>query len=436
MLFSDIMVFDENFEVREHQWVGTIGDHIAYIGDKAPEPAEVPQYGDVYDGHGKLLMPALYNAHTHAPMTLLRGYAENQPLQAWLNETVWPYEAKMTAEDNYWATVLACAEMARYGTVSFSDMYYHTDMRIKAINEAGMKTNICEGLLAFEEKPYEEYPICAHNEEYIRKYHNTNNGRILVDYNIHGEYTSNARVCADIAKLAKEKGLRIHLHASETKSETEECRERHNGLSPIAYFESLGVFDVPVTAAHCVWVDDDDIAILKDKGVFVANNPASNMKLASGFAPIPKMLEAGVTVCLGTDGMASNNNHDMFQDMYLMGLIYKGYTLDPTVVTPKEVVRAATRNGALSQGREDCGLVKTGFKADICVLDVSGPSWCPQNDVLTNVVYAGHGSDVVLTMCDGRVIYQEGNWPGIDIERAKHEVAERTVRIQHEVANS
>lgn len=431
MLFEDIAIVDENFDTQIHKWVGVKGDKIDYIGNAAPQNAQ--EYGAVYDGRGKLLMPALYNAHSHAPMTLLRGYAENLPLQSWLEQKCWPFEDKMTVEDNYWGCNLALAEMARFGVVSMSDMYYATPKRAQAVDEAGMKANLCEGLLAFESKPYSEYPICAQNEQYVREFNGAANGRLRMDYNIHAEYTSCEQVCRDIVDIVKEKGLRLHVHASETKSEVAECRERHEGKSPIEYFESIGVFDVPCTAAHCVWVSDEDVAILAEKHVFVANNPASNMKLASGFAPIHKMLEAGVPVCLGTDGMASNNNHNMFKDLYLMALIYKGYELDPTILTPKQVVCAATRTGALSQGRDDCGLLKEGFKADLCVLDVDGPQWCPENDLLTNVVYAGQGSDVVLTMCDGEVVYREGEWPTIDVERSKAEVAERTARIQSEL---
>ena len=181
-----------------------------------------------------------------------------------------------------------------------------------------------------------------------------------------------------------------------------------------------------------MWVEDEDIQILKDRGVFVASNPASNLKLGSGFAPIPKMLERGVNVTIGTDGMASNNNHDMLQDVYLFAMIHKGMG-DPTVVTPKEALRAATRTGALAQGREDCGLIKEGFKADLAVLDVSGPSWCPMTDPLCNLVYSGHGSDVVLTLCDGRVVYRDGEWPRLDIEKVKAEVTARTNRIISEL---
>lgn len=433
MLFANIGILDENFDYRPDCWVGVRDGRIGYISGTAPDSASAEAFGEVYDGRGKLLMPALYNAHAHAPMTLLRGYAENLPLQSWLNDAVWPFEAKMTAEDNYWATVLACAEMARYGCVSFSDMYYHTAERARAVVEAGMKANLCEGILAFEPKPFSEYPACGLTERLIDELHGSDESRILIDMCIHAEYTSNPVTVADIAAMAKERGVRLHVHVSETRAEHEECRDRHDGLTPVRYFDSLGVFDVPVIAAHCVWVDEDDIALLAERGASVVHNPASNMKLASGFAPVPRMLDAGVSVCLGTDGMASNNNHDLFQDMYLMATISKGHGGDPSVVTPKQTLHAATRAGALAQGRDDCALVKEGFKADLCVLDVSGPSWTPLTDALTNVVYAGHGSDVVLTMCDGRTVYRDGAWPGVDVERAKREVSARTERIRAEL---
>lgn len=427
MLFKDIDILDENLDHKTHQWVGVKEGRIAYIGDEAPADADA--YGEVYDGAGRLLMPALVNAHAHAPMTLLRGYAENLPLQRWLNEKCWPFEGKLTPEDMYWGTVLACAEMARYGVASFSDMYYATPERAQAVTEAGMKANLCECEMFFEPKPFSEYPTCAKMADYVKRFHGAADGRIRIDYSIHAEYTSNPQTCADIAAVAKEAGLPIHLHLSETKSEHEECKQRHGGMTPLAYFESIGVLDVPLTAAHCVWVDDADIDIMVRRGVSAVNNPASNMKLGSGYAPIAKMLDAGVNVCLGTDGMASNNNHNMFQDMYLMGLIYKGYEQDPAIITPKQVINAATRAGMLAQGREDCGCVKEGFKADLCVLDTTGPQWHPMTDALYNVVYAGSGSDVVLTMCDGQVIYRDGEYANIDVERAKAEATARAQRI-------
>lgn len=442
MLFENIAILDENLKYQPNKYVGVKGDTIAYIGDAPPSDAATePAFAETYDGAGKLLMPALYNAHAHAPMTLLRGYAENLPLDRWLNEKCWPFEGKMTPEDNYWATLLACAEMARYGVVSFSDMYYATPERAQAVTETGLKANLCEGLLAFEPKPYAEYPVCAMNEEYLRTLHGSADGRILIDYCIHAEYTSNEMVCRDIVDVVKEKNSRLHLHLSETEKEVAECRERHNDLSPVEYFAQLGAFDVPVTAAHCVWLSDADLDILQAKGVFVANNPVSNMKLGSGFAPIPTMFERDINVCLGSDGMASNNNHNLFSDLYVMSLIYKGSALDPTAVTPQQALRAATRMGALSQGREDCGVLAEGYKADLCMLDVSGPEWCPMTQAVYNVVYAGDGSNVVLTLCDGKVVYRaaadgvedHAEFRGIDLEKVKAEVSSRARRIISEL---
>lgn len=430
MLFEHIAIIDENNDYQADQFVGVKDGRIAYIG--SVPPADADAYGETYDGTGKLMVPALYNAHAHTPMTLLRGFAENLPLDRWLNEKCWPFENKMTPEDIYWGTLLACAEMARYGVVSASDMYYATPERARAFTESGLKANLCEGLIAFEPKPYRDYPICQQNEEYVRTLHGSANGRIRIDYNIHAEYTSNEQTCRDIVALLKENGLRLHLHLSETQKEVDECRERHAGLSPVEYFESIGAFDVPCTAAHCVWLDEHDIDILKSHGVFVANNPVSNMKLGSGFAPIPAMLAHDMSVCVGSDGMASNNNHNLFSDLYVMGLIYKGYNLDPTAVSPQQILRAASRTGALSQGRTDCGLVKEGFCADVCVLDVTGPQWCPMTDPVYNIVFAGDGSDVVLTLCDGAVVFDAraaNPWPLIDIERAKAEVSQRAERI-------
>lgn len=427
MLFADIALIDETFCYQPHQWVGVIDGRIAYRESHAPEDTRA--FGEIYDGRGKLMIPAFYNAHAHAPMTLLRGYAENLPLQSWLNSKVFPFEAKITPEDCYWATLLSCAEMARYGVVSFSDMYYHMHEGARAVIDAGLKMNLSDTLIACNNERLSDLPLDTNNRNLLKDLHKAEGERILVDCNIHAEYTSNPQAVADIAAFAKENGLRIQVHVSETKLEHEACKQRHGGLTPVRYFESLGVFDVPVTAAHCVWVDDQDIEVLAQNRVFVAANPASNMKLGSGYAPIPRMLEQGVNVCLGTDGMASNNNHDMLQDTYLLALLYKGSTGDSTAVTPKQALCAATRMGALSQGRHDCGLLKCGMRADLAILDVTGPSWSPMTNPLVNLVYAGHGSDICLTMCDGQVVYRDGKWPLIDIDQVKAEVEARTQRI-------
>ncbi|MCL1798076.1 MAG: amidohydrolase [Eggerthellaceae bacterium] len=429
MLFSDIAIINENLEFEEHVWVGVEQGHISYLAHEKPNEHEAARFGDAYDGKNKLLMSGFYNAHSHAPMTLLRGYAESLPLQQWLFDKVFPFEDQIRAEESYWAMQLACAEMLRFGVVSMSDMYFNSRESIRAVMENGMKLNICEGFIANENKPYHDYPICDLNKALVAEFHHACGGRIKIDYNIHGEYTSNPLAVEGVAQAAREAGLRIQLHASETKLEHEECKQRHGGMTPIQYFDSLGVFENPTTAAHCVWVEDADIEILAEKKVFVACNPASNMKLGSGFAPLPALLDRGVCVALGTDGAASNNNHNMMQDLYLMCLIYKGAALDPTLITPEQGIYAATRAGALSQGRDDCGYIKQGAKADLCVLDTSGPSWCPSTNPLYNLVFSGQGADVCLTMIDGKVLYRDGIWPTIDIERAQAETQAATKRI-------
>ena len=425
MLFENITVIDENFEAATGKYVGVQGDTIAYIGDAAPEDAAA--YGTAYDGAGKLLMPAFYNTHAHTPMTLLRGYAENQPLQQWLNDTVWPFEGKMSFDHNYWGCVLAQAEMARYGVVSYTDMYYATIERAKATLDAGMKANHCDGgTMCFVDTDYDTLPVAKVNEQLFSEYQGAGNGRVKVDMCIHAEYTTPESMIRRVVEEAVKHECGIHLHLSETQSEHEECKGRHDGLTPTAYLDSCGVFDVPVNAAHCVWVEPDDIAILAAKGASVSLNPASNMKLASGFAPVQQMLDAGVNLTIGTDGMASNNTHNILQSAYLLACGQKGHNLDPTLVPAKDVLKMMTVNGARAQGRGDCGVIAEGMKADLVVMDIDTPWMKPVHDLVVNIVYSANAADIVLTMCDGQVIYDNGAFPTIDVEQAAAE-CERSV---------
>ncbi len=426
MLFSRVALLQRDGSVCRNAWVGTDRCRIAYVGTQ--EPADKSRFGEEVSGAGRLLMPGLYNAHSHAPMTLLRGYAEALPLARWLNESVFPFEAKMTPEDSYWGSLLAFAEMMRYGTVSCSDMYFHSRSRVDAAIESGIKVNLCDSVVAIPDGEFDRLESCLESDRLATEVHGAQDGRIRVDYNLHAEYTTGPRIAAQVAQHAKAHGLGVHVHVSETRSEHEECKQRH-GMTPVRYFESLGLFEVPVTAAHCVWVEEDDIRVLADHHATVASNPVSNMKLGSGFAPVGKMIEAGVNVALGTDGTASNNNYDMFQDLYVFALTAKGSTLDPCCVTPVQALYAATRAGALAQGRSDCGFVEQGMRADLVLLDITGSAWCPGTDLACDIVYAGHGSDVVMTMVDGVVRYRDGEWPGMDMERIKFEVSSRAKRI-------
>ncbi|MDR3052779.1 MAG: amidohydrolase [Coriobacteriales bacterium] len=430
MLFSEIDYLDSNLDVL-HGFVGVRDGRIDYVGANDPTHSNPAlDYGERYNGAGKLLIPGLYNTHAHAPMVLLRGYAENLPLQQWLYEAVFPFEDRIRAAQAYPAMLVAIAEMLRFGVVSFSDMYFFTEERARAVAESGIKANLCNGLMVFDpDVRYEDMPDKESNERFVRSYHNTLDERLKIDLNIHSEYISNPQVVQAVGQQALELGVNTHIHLSETAREHEECKQRRGGLTPAAYFESLGFFKQPCVAAHCVHTEPEDWQILARNGVTVSANPASNMKLASGFAPVPQMLAAGINVTLGTDGVASNNSHNILKDLYLFALLYKGATGDPTVVTAKEALAAATINGARAQGRLDSGSIAVGNRADVAVLDISGPWFSPQTDLLNNLVYAGQGSDVVLTMVDGAVLYRDGIYPTIDVKRAIFETQQATQAI-------
>ena len=425
MIFSDITIIDENFAVREHQFVGVKDGRVAYVG--AAEPKE--DFGSVYRGQGKLLMPAFYNAHTHSAMTLLRGYAENMNLQDWLNTKIFPFEAKMVGSDIYTGVKLAMAESIRSGIVSSTDMYYWLDDAGRAVAEAGCKMNMSNAVLCFDDSSFEDLPAYQIACDAYKNWHGAADGRILTDLALHGEYTSTEKVARGLAALAKEQGVHLHIHAAETKSEAAECKVRRNGRTDIEYLADCGLLDVPATLAHCVWIEEGDMDIIREKGATVATCPVSNMKLASGIANVPKMLEKGVNVALGTDGVSSNNSLDLLADAKTMALAARVKAMDPAVLTPQQVLYAMTRAGALSQGRDDCGLVKEGFKADLVVMDIDAPNMQPVHNLLNNVVWSASNANVVLTMCDGRVLYKDGEFMTIDVEKAIAEANLATKKI-------
>lgn len=424
MLFEHIDYLDENFEVQKNAFIGIKDGKIAYIGTEKPQE----DFGEVYNGKHGLMMSGFVNAHSHAPMTLLRGYGENLPLDRWLNEKIFPFEDKLTDSAIAASTTLACAEMIRFGTVSFSDMYFFSQTMAKSILDSGIKCNLSRGLTVFSDQDYEQLEAYKDNMDLLKNYQNAGNGRLKIDLCIHGEYTTTPKVVEAVAKHAKSENVNVHIHLSETKKEHEECKQRH-GKTPAKYFADLGLFDQPTTAAHCVWVEDEDIELFKKYGVTVACNPVSNMKLASGFAPIPKMLEKGINIALGTDGCASNNNLNIMQDLYLFALLYKCVTGDPTIVTPKQALSAATLNGFKSQGRMDSGKISVGQKADIIVINTDVSNMYPATDIACNLVYAAQGSDIKLTMVDGKVLYKDGEYLTIDIEKAKAQTQMHTDAI-------
>ena len=427
MLFADIDYLNKDFEVVRG-YVGVTDGLISYLGEADPtkdpnlstslSATELESYAQRYPGKGRLLVPGMYNTHAHMPMTLLRGYGENLKLQEWLETRIFPFEAKIDDDKAYPATLLAIAEMLRFGVVSVTDMYYFSYARARAVVESGIKANLCDGVMVFDDETgYEQIPARANNQRLVEQYHNSADERLKIDLNIHSEYISNPKVVKAVGEHAQALGVQTHVHISETQLEHEQCKQRRGGLTPAQYFDSLSFFAAPCTAAHCVWSEPDDWRIFAERGVTVACNPASNMKLASGYAPVPQMLAAGVNVALGTDGVASNNNHNLLKDLYLLAVIYKGSSGDPTVVTPAQALAVATANGARSQGRADCGRIELGCRADLVALNTESPWMQPVHSQLNNLVFAAQGSDVVLTMVDGKLLYRDGEYLSIDIER-------------------
>lgn len=424
MLFKNISILNESFEIEENMYVGIDGEKITYISKEAPKRG----FGRVYDGTGKLLMSGFVNTHAHSPMALMRGYGENMALQDWLNKKIFPFEAKLTGDAVYWATMLAMAESVRFGIVSTTDMYYFSEDMVRAIAESGTKNNLSRSITCFDDSELWELESAKEMKSLFETYHNAEGGRIKVDMSIHAEYTSTPKIVRQMAEYTSSIGVNMHVHLSETQSEHEECKARH-GMTPAAYFNSLGLFDTPTTAAHCVWIEGEDFEILKEKGVTVASNPVSNMKLASGVCNVPKLLDMGINVSLGTDSVASNNSLNYIEEMKYFATAAKERVKDPTAVTPKQALRAATSSGAQSQGRSDTGVLARGKKADLIVLDISGPHMHPVHSLINNLVYSASGSDVVLTMADGKILYENGKYFTIDLERAVYETERAAKKI-------
>lgn len=430
MLFKNITLLDENFDVQKNMFVGTCKDKIAYIGELAPQE----DFGEEYDGKNKVILPGFVNAHTHSPMTLLRGYAENLALSRWLNEKVFPFEDRLNSDRAYYGTMLSIAEMLSSGTTSFSDMYFFQDGVMRAVKEARAKINFSRSIVSFSDVNFLDDIRVIEALEAVEKYHNTENGKIKIDMALHAEYTNTYSMIKQFGEYTKGKGLINHIHVSETKSEHEDCKKKY-GKTPTELFYDAGVLDSPSLFAHCVWIEDGDIDILREKGATVAHCPASNLKLGSGICDIYALKERGVNVAIGTDSAASNNGLDSFREMYLAALLPKGMRRQADILSAKEIIKMATYGGAAAQGRFDSGLIKEGFKADLCVIDTDKPNLYPDFDILNNIVYSAGKSDVVLTMADGEVLYRNGEFLTIDIEKICFEVNRVVKEVVSEVQN-
>lgn len=406
-------------------FVAIDGTVITAVSDRRPEG----YFDSEKDLSGKLLLPGLVNAHTHTAMTLLRGIGTDLPLQRWLTEAVFPVEARLTATDIRAGSALALLEMLSCGTTSFSDMYFCPEEMAELVEQCGIKANLCYPVQAFEPtETYEKNDSARRLEEFHRRWHNAADGRIRVDGCLHAEYTCNPHVAEGTAAWCRANGARMHIHLSETRNEHEGCLDRY-GKTPSRWMNDLGVFDVPCAAAHCVWVTEEDRALLREKGVSVVHNPSSNMKLGSGFAPVPTLLVEGINVALGTDGAASNNNLNMLEELHLAAIIHNGFCQDAALLNAPQALALATINGARLQGREDTGTIEPGKRADMFAIDLDRPHLIPHLDTAGLVVYSAQAADVCMTMVDGRTLYENGEFPTLDSEKIIYEARAAAERL-------
>ncbi|MBE7036471.1 MAG: amidohydrolase [Ruminococcaceae bacterium] len=396
---------------------------ITYVGDNIEIPADVDT---VIDAKGGIVMPGLINAHTHSPMTLLRDCANDLALSDWLNDHIFPLEAKLDDEAVYYGTLLACAEMIKSGTTAFADMYFMSENAVKAILESGMKANVSHSVMGLH-NDYKKH--LSEGRRLFADFNGAGEGRLKIEHSIHAVYTCSREAMHKTVDAAIEDGCGLQIHLSETMRENRECYRQY-GKSPTEVMEDMGVFSVPTNAAHCVYLSENDMDILKAHDASIAHNPTSNLKLASGVANIKEILSKDVNVALGTDGAASNNSLDMFSEMKLSALLHKGMRLDPTLITARQALAMATLGGAKALGRaEECGKLAVGYDADIIILDADAPSMMPVYDPISLVVYGGCGGQVVTSMIKGQIVMENRQLVTLDMEKIKEGIRRAAIRM-------
>ena len=402
-------------EIIEEGAIAIRGDTITAIGTGEQILTDYSATNHIHTGHG-LIMPGLINTHTHAAMACFRGLADDLPLMTWLEDHIFPVEARWTPEMVYQSTLLSIAEMIKSGTTSFCDMYLFTKEVARATAESGMRAWIGEVLYDFPSPCYGEL---ENGFSYLDDLfaHYQKHPLITITADPHAVYTCSPELLARLGRIAKERNSLFVTHLSETETEVATCRERYN-CSPVQHLENLGLLSSRTLAAHCVMVDDKEIDILAERGVKVSHCMESNMKLASGTAPVVKMLETGITVAIGTDGAASNNDVDMFGEMNTVAKIHKVARMDPTAMNAEQTLHAATLGGAEALGAgAETGSLEIGKKADIIVLNMNQPHLTPLYNIPSHLVYAVRGADVVHSIINGRVVMQDRKLQSLDEDR-------------------
>jgi 5-methylthioadenosine/S-adenosylhomocysteine deaminase len=421
---AKILPVDEAMSVIENGWIGLEDSTIIFVEALETEAVASFKADRVIDAKGKMAMPGFVNTHSHSPMTILRCYGDDLPLDEWLFGKMIPTEEKFSKEDIYWGGMLGVIEQIKSGVTCFADMYEPSNVIMDLVVENRIRANVAGPHITINpDKEYEEY--VAH----MKKWNNSHDGLIRESAIIHSIYTySEEKIRARVA-AAKEANTGIQIHISEAPFEQAQIADKY-GKTPMQMLEEWGVFDVPTLAAHCVHLTDGDFEILKKRDISVAHCPSSNLKLGSGIADVPRMLAEGINVTIGTDGASSNSNLNFVEEMHLTSMIHKGNQMNPLVVNAKEVLRMATVNGAKATGfGNEVGTLEPGKKADLILIDTDKAHLTPLNNPFSAAVYSMQGSDVDTVIVNGRVLMENREMKFVDEEKIKYQVKNIAKRL-------
>jgi 5-methylthioadenosine/S-adenosylhomocysteine deaminase len=410
ILIKNALILNPNNFENKKQSLLIKDDLIAEISDEIDDS----NADKIIDAEGKILLPGLINTHTHLSMTLFRGLADDLSLDSWLNDHIWPMEANLNGDYCYIGALLGAVELIKSGTTTFSDMYFYMEDVARAVDDAGIRAVLSYGMIDFSDAERREAEI----KENMALYDACNgmaDGRIKVFFGPHSPYTASEELLVKVRELADEHNIGIHIHVSETQKEINDSLDER-GIRPFEYLEKIGFLGPDVVAAHCVWLSDEEIEIIKKHGVKVSHNPCSNMKLASGVSPVSKLIENDICVSIGTDGASSNNNLDLIEELKTASLLQKVSTLDPKVLTSDEAIEMATIKGAEALGLGDeIGSIEVGKKADIILIDTNSANMVPDSSSLSsNVIYSANGSNVDTTICNGKILMENKKLTTLD----------------------
>ncbi len=414
ILYKNINYLDlENEKIIEDAEIFIEGNLIKKIGNNLQIKAS-----EVIDGNFLLMTPGFVNGHTHLGMSYFRNYADDLKLMDWLENEIWPIENKLTADDIYWSSLLSICENIKSGVTNFCDMYYEMDRVCDATIISGIRGTLTRGLTDNDGKGKEKLKSVR---ELYNNYHNKANGRIKVVPAPHAIYTCSENFLREISDLSKDLDGIINIHLSETKGEVENSLKEH-GMTPISYVNSLGLLDNHVIAAHCVHITDEEISLIKDKKFYPIYNPTSNLKLASGFTPVEKLLKNNIIMGIGTDGDSSNNSQNLLQDMHIGAIVNKAREMDEQAVKAIEILKMATISGQRALGISKAGLIKEDYLADLTIFNLKSSNFTPKNNLINALVYSATAEDVRDVLCDGKFVMRNRELVNLDEERIKFEV--------------